>query len=251
MLQELTVKYKSDSDHSLLDVSTFPFAKALTLKVPREDYRTDDLAISTAKMSIIASQIAKMPRMQSLDLRDFNAKFIGIISNHEATNRRTKTLCAALWEDPEEGNGAEPYHRFMMAISCFKHIEFLKLWIHNGDLHLDDNFERKSLMESCSNLKGLDFDDDGLGIEYEMLQAIGHRLQYLVLHDHLERIVDSTHENQIVFKNMRELQQGYVCSDASIRKVLETSINLEKVKLSHGAQKLVEEILIKCERLRV
>ena len=99
-------------------------------------------------------------------------------------------------------------------------------------------------------MKGLDFDDDGLGIEYEMLQSIGHRLQYLVLHDHLERIVDSTDEKQIVFKNLRELDQGYVCSDDSIRKVLETSINLEKVKLSHGAQKLVEEILIKCERSR-
>ena len=105
-------------------------------------------------------------------------------------------------------------------------------------------------MESCSNLKGLDLDDGGLGIEYEILQSIGHRLQYLVLHDHLEQIVDSTDENQIVFKNLLELQQGYACSDESIQEILKTSINLEKVKLSHDPQNLVEEILIKCERLR-
>ena len=132
LLQELTVKYKSDSDHSLLDVSTFQFAKELTLKVPREDYRFDDLAISTVKMRIIASQIAKMPRMQSLDLSDINAEFIGIISNHEATNQRTKTLSATLWEEPKDENSAKIYHRFMTAISCFKHIEFLKLCIDDG-----------------------------------------------------------------------------------------------------------------------
>ena len=72
LLQELTVQYKSDSDHGLLDISTFHFAKKLTLKVPLKDDDSEDLAISTDKMNLIPSQIATMPRIQSLDLGDVN-----------------------------------------------------------------------------------------------------------------------------------------------------------------------------------
>ena len=251
LLQELTVKYLSDSSHVCLDISTFPFAKKLTLKVPPENDGIYGMGISTEKRNIIASQIAKMPRLQSLDLSnlsDMNAELIGIISSHEATNQRTKALFVAL-----RGSQDDPFDRFISSITSFKHIQFLKLWIGIDRLVLHEESQARltrALVELCSNLQGLEIVNSECGIEWNVLQSIGRRLEYLVLHDHLGRLVDSAEQQQIDFRNLRELQQGRTCPNNSIREITKTANNLEKVKLPFGRQDLVDEILRKCERLR-
>ena len=49
---------------------------------------------SIADQTIIASQIAKMTRLQSLDLRQigWSTKFLRIIANHQETIQRTRFL---------------------------------------------------------------------------------------------------------------------------------------------------------------
>ena len=253
LLQELTVQYKYDSHHSLLDVSTFQFTKKLTLRVPLKlSTFSEDMAISTDKMSIIASQIARMPRIQSLDLSDVNAEFIGIIANLETTNQRIKSLSVTLWESESGENNEEPFDRLSATITAFKQLQFLKFRDHN-DLNPDaydvDGLGSRSLIKSCSNLKGLDLDDSGFGIEYDVLQSIGHRLEYLVLHDNAERFKHSIGEKKYDFNSLRELRQGRGCTKDSILFVLQTSINLEKVQV-RGYSDLLREILMECERLR-
>ena len=244
LLQELVVQYKSDSDRSLQDVSRFRFAKKLTLKVPLKDDGSDDLTISADKMNIIASQIAKMPRLQSLDLSDVNAKFIGIIANHETTNQRIKSLSASLWETERNANDEEPYDRLITSITAFKQLQFLKIY---PDGHDSNEPQTRALVKSLSNFKGLDF-DDSFGIEWDILQSIGHRLEYLVLHDQADRFMESAAQKQFRFNNLRELQQGDYCADNSLRQILQTAINLEKVQV-HSSD-LFHEILMQCERLR-
>ena len=107
-------------------VSRFHFAKKLTLKVPLKHDDSDELAISTNKMNIIASQIAKMPRLQSLDLNDVNAKFIGIIANHETTNQCIKSLSVTSWESERTENDEDPYDELVASITAFKQLQFLK-----------------------------------------------------------------------------------------------------------------------------
>ena len=258
LLQELTVKYKSDSDHGLLDICKFQFAKKFILKVPLKDEDSricDDLAISRYKMKIIASQIAKMSRLQALDLSDVHAEFIAIIANHETTNQRTKSLSVTLWESEIGDYDDEPYDRFVSSITDFKQLQFLKFRNQNDlnpDRYDDDEMMNRSLIESCSNLRGLDLDDRGYGIEYDVLQSIGHRLQYLFLYDRAGCFIHSVGEKKFDFNNLRELRQGSHCANDSLQTVLETSINLEKVELrgKSGNSDLCQQLLKQCERLR-
>ena len=129
----------------------------------------------------------------------------------------------------------------------------MKLWIGIDGRSSNEEWQARltrALVELCSNLHGLELYDSGCGIEWNVLQSIGHRLEYLSLHDHLGRLVDSAQQQQIDFQNLRELQQGRTCPNNSIREIIKTANNLEKVKLPFGRQDLVDEILRQCERLR-
>ena len=98
-------------------------------------------------------------------------------------------------------------------------------------------------------MKGFDLDDSGFGIEYDVLQSIGHRLKYLVLHDQAGRLMHSIGEKKFDFNNLRELRQGSGCTYDSLQMVLKTAINLEKVQLRGGSD-LFHKMLMQRERLR-
>ena len=234
-LTEVSFEYISHSDKLPVDLRRFPFATSLRIRDEQnrsvDDYFFDASDESIAFQRIIASQIAKMTRLQSLDLSeiDWSTKFLAIIANHQETIQRIKYLSVGSeFEDDNE--------QLIANIAAFKHLEFLKV---KGEGSFEWNI--KPLIEMCRNLKGLDFDDYGHGIEVSILQSIGHRLQYLTLNR-------SNTVKGIDFSDLRQIKQGTECDDNVMREVLRTARNLEKVKMN-GDATLIQEILTKCKRL--
>ena len=245
MLSDLFVDYQSSSDHQLLNLSKFPFANWLGLNVARK--KGNQSVLSTERMHIIASQIAKMPRLRALNLWGIeSSEFIQIIANHEATNQRITSLSASLFNLWERKVGA--YDRFISSITAFRHIEYLRLSVDDRPHSVQDR-KVQELIAMCSNLKGLDLYDSHLGIEIPVLQGIGHRLHYLALHD-VEGNAISALKN-VNFENLRQLQQGENCSSKGLRLVLKSALNLEKVRILNGdGLDVMEEILMKCDKLK-
>ena len=255
-LDELTVCYNSASYCKSLDLSAFSFVRKLRLSVAR--------IISTdERINRVASQIARMPRLQSLNLSGVDSKAIGMIANHETTNGRTKYLTVLEWTSAPgmhtNDQVTKEWERFISAISAFKHIQFLKFSVEDPyHLRTFDRISINPLVESYANLIGLDFDDRGTGVEFAILQSIGDRLQYLVLYDqgkHLARFLNSKSENCIDFANLRQLQHGHRYGQRAILGVMKTAVNLEKVKLLDpewaGRQAMdPKEVLERCVRLR-
>ena len=247
-VEELSVSYSYDLEHQSLDLSTFLNTKRLKLNALDDDC---ELVTCIEKMEVIASQIAKMPQLQSLDLCDIDSEFIGIISKHQTTNQRTKSLSVELWENDEDA-----YDQLLSSITTFKHIESICVYI-TEDLGFEMEHQTKSeydlimtpLIGMCSNLKALNFEDDFTGIELPLIQAIGHQLQHLTLNDLDQRIESTSKLNDVNFENLRELRQGKQCEVNSVRTLLRTAVNLEKVRL-RGDAELVEEILTKCDQLK-
>ena len=236
MLTEVSVEYIAHSDKLPLDLSRFPFATNLKI-IDKCDIGDDNFfgesGKSIAVETIIASQIAKMTRLQSLDLSqiDWGTSFLGIIANHQETTQRTKYLSLeSEWEfDVDE---------FIGNITAFKHLEFLKVKL-NDDCFAESDI--KSIINSCRKLRGLDFNDDGYDMEVPILREIGHRLDYLKLNR-------ANTVKGIDFADLRHFEQGTKCNDNAVGDVLRTAVNLEKVKMNGNAN-LIQEILTKCERL--
>ena len=240
VLTELHKHYRTETDHSLFDFSAFPFVKKLGLQVV--DIHQDEVVVlSLDRMNAIASQIAEMSQLQSLELFEVDSEFIGIIANHESTNRRIKCLYVKLQQTDHGSLG-----RFFTSITSFKHLQFLKVLLKKNAVSRY-NLDIKPIIEMCSNLKGLDFYDSHLGIEMAILQAIGHQLHYLTFHD-LHRVATSALKD-VNFANLQQLVQGDHCSDDSFRFILKTAINLEKVRF-RGKSELITEILTQCKRLK-
>ena len=136
-------------------------------------------------------------------------------------------------------------------MSLFKHIQFLKVRFESylESSVTESQLETKALIESLSNLKGLDFDDDGVGIEWNILQSIGHRLEYLALYDLQQHFLNSAEQKQINFVNLRQLWQGGYCVNDCFRIIMKTAVHLEKVRLSIWSS-LVEDVLKQCAELK-
>ena len=222
-------------------MSRFPFATNLKII---DDYAhdVDHYFFDFSERSLddivsIAAQIANMTRLQSLDLSkvDLNTRLLQIITNHQTTTLRTKAL--SVESDYEDDND-----QFIANIAAFKHLECLKVEID------DDSFAEwdiESIIKICSNLKGLDFNDNGHGIEVRILQQIGHRLQYLKLNR-------ANTVKGINFSDLRHFKQGKHCSDNVLGDVLRTAVNLEKVKMNGNmdSNHSIQEILTKCKQLK-
>ena len=238
MLTELSVWYQCSSELELPDLSIFPFCNKLTFRVDSDE--DSQFVLNDCTMKSIASQIAKLPRLRSLDLSAADWRLTKIIAKQEPIGKRTKSLSLEVLDATE-------YVQFIAAITCFKDLQFLKVSL-TGDELPTANSRNKSLIEMCGNLKGLDFYDADSGIQVPILQAIGHKLHFLMLHDAEEDDEAPRALRKIDFANLRELRQG-MSSDKMMRAILKTAINLEKVTLNCSAD-LIVEIFSKCEKLK-
>ena len=248
-LRQVAVPYLSPAAYGMMNCSTISNAHTLAFGY----YRGADKesGISLDGMHVIASQIAKMSRLHSLELCEINSEFIGIIASHETTNQSINSLSVMAWELDE---GA--LDRFISSITAFKHIQYLSvhgLWEYPP---LSDDSKTKRLIEMCSDLKGLDLFDgedyDGSVIEISLLRAVGHRLHYLCINMFNDDQI-ATLKN-IDFAILRQLQLGQCGVGSSIRAILNTATNLEKVGFfrcdNNYKPELIVEILTKCKRLR-
>lgn len=236
-LQEVNLRDEPTAKYSIPDLSAFRFATKLTLGDPNE--------APSDKYSMLASQIIRMPRIHSLDLSNMNCESIRIIANDNAANERITSVCFSYRHRVLE---PKKLQQFIDLMALFKHLQFLKVKIRGQPFDRMD-YDIEPLIESCSNLKGLDFFDShrDTGMESKMLQSIGHRLEYLVLHNRkfsLEKEAD-----QIDFVNLRQLWQPHWLEGDATRIILKSAVNLEKVRLP-GASDLMEDVLTKCRKLK-
>ena len=264
MLHEVNVSFESPSDHKSMDFSAFPFDRKLDIGglALDCDYVKDEYPESIEMIKLIASQIAEMPRLVSLQLH--SASMIKIMANSDTTNQRTRFLSVDVWGEDED-----EFNKYLLSIISFKHVDFLKVTLQEmPEVSLStENMAIKPLIEICSNLKGLDLKDDEYDIELAVVKEIGENLQYLKLNKVGDMQVHPQLQD-VEFTNLRQLVQGAHCCDNAMRMVLRTAVNLEKVKLcsdwdgdheenddnqesdeSHGF-KLIEEIFELCEQLR-
>ena len=238
-MTELKKCYKTNDDHQLFNFTAFPFVKKLILKNSL-DYRYGSV-LSVERMNAVTEQIAKMSRLQSLELCDLVREFIGIIANHQEVNRRTKYLYV-----DQRKSGVQARARFLAAIESFEHLQFLKVLMPEVQDPID-NLNVHSIIGMRSNLNGLDFYDGGLGIEMAIIQAIGHQLHYLTFH-----CIDKNASyalKDVNFSNLQQLVQGRRCYDDSLRFILKTAVNLEKVDVN-CKRELIADILTQCEKLK-
>ena len=241
MLQELSVYYHFPSDHQLLDFAAFQFVNKLTLTACRE-LSGDESYFSMDRMNLIAAQISKMSRLRSLDLSKMDWNLIAFISNLEPTIQRTKSVTVCVRDDDE-------YDQFISTIVEFKHLEFLRVDL-DVDTETATNADIKSLIGICDNLKGLEVNDEECKIEFPLLQAVGHRLNYLALNEWPGPFGQDLQD--INFTNLRQLR-GRSDNHDSFRAVLSTAVNLQKVCINpryDSEANVIPEILKKCKRLR-
>ena len=253
MLTELRLYYQppfASDDSQSLDFSAVPYAKSLSLSFLED---SDQYPQFTETLEFIASGIARMPRLERLRFHDLETSgIIEIIAKQQSANQRIKTLFVELhlWQDD-----TEEFERFITSITSFKHLQFLDLRVMNmeadGAAHYFpsiNDMKLKSLIETCSNLRGLCINDEILGIQPSVLVSIGKQLQYLQLNKYRDRIAMESVLVNIDFSNLRELIQGFDCNDKLVSFILKTAINLEKIKLCAPSE-LIEQILTKCKRL--
>ena len=239
-LKTVTLHYRSEAMHEMLDFPAISSAKTLVLDI--RPNANKEYPLLDDEMHFIASQIAKLTRLKSLNVRIVNSEFMRIIASHETTNQRVNYLSALLWED---NDGASD--RFISSITAFKHIQFLRVCILGQRRPLDDDSMIKPLVKMCSNLRGLNFLEDYARpfIEMSLLRAVGHHLHYLHLNIYEDDQVAAL--KNINFQNLQELQSYH--GGAPISAVLNTAINLEKIRLGDEPE-LIVETLTKCQRLK-
>ena len=111
-------------------------------------------------------EIAKMPRLQSLDLLCLNDDAIALIADQETINRRVQRVSVS--------------HRNILPLCSFKNVQFLDLHIMDEDVTATDG-QMQASAQSLRNLKGLTLIDCPSPFGAQLLPAIGNQLEYLAL----------------------------------------------------------------------
>ena len=207
MLQELDVSYSFQSDCRNLDLSLFPMVNALALGI------TTDIDIEE-KAKFIASQMAKMPRLESLNLfrLDDEVDAVNIIANEEAINRQIQ--------------GLHIDYRCISSLSAFKNLRFLYLNIDDEDATASDS-DMTAMVQTLPHLVGLELIDCPSPFGAQLLAAIGHQLEYLSLNWFEDADLRSTN-----FGNLTQFQMFDRCSMEMSKEILKTASNLEKARIT-------------------
>ena len=251
MLKELTVCYSalSERNHLPLDLSSFSMTSTLFLKIPKLDM-TDMCPKGenarprlVEKVKIFASEIVQMPHLESLNLYGLgmNHELIEIIANHQRTNQNVR--CVGL-----------PYDS-MSSLTAFKNLEFLNLEMrdHNASATVS---EIDTIKQTLIGLKGLKLMDYNSPFGLQLLQSIGHQLQYLELHYFGCGTGRSTVNLQNTnFRNLKQFIVGIDCVRELRGDILKTATNLEKAKIDFyhdyvdGESSCITELIGNCEKL--
>ena len=248
MLKELDIRFPPQSvpEDLPVDLSSFPMANKLILSVPK--YQMSRLHY-IAKLETIALQIAKMPRLQCLDLlgMEWDPELIEIIANHKTTNENVQYVSMPWGYGPAMG-----------PLTAFKNLQFLHLDIEQDDANATVS-EMEAIKQTLRGLKGLKLNDYNSPLGRKLLVAIGHQLEYLEL-DWIggEEIINLKTTD---FGYLQQFVIGGFCLNDVRRDILKTATNLKKVKIEvkdgDGIDggivaedlEIIAEIIGKCEKL--
>ena len=213
MLKELTVCYPTESGVGQLspDLASFPKASKLDLRISKKVKTPRPRLVE--QVAIMASEIAKMPDLQSLDLEylGIDHELIEIIANHERTNQNVRRVSL--------------HYDTVSSLTAFRNLEFLRLDIaEDAEATVS---EMKKITRSLSGLKGLALNDLDSELGLQLLQSIGHQLQYLDLH----HVGNYGNMMDINLGNLKQFVMGAGCGYDFCFNLLKTATNLEKVKI--------------------
>ena len=238
MLKELTVCCPaiSEPEDLSLDLASFPMVSELILKIPEIGSSPKG---DVEQVRVIASEIVKMPRLQSLDLYSLGIdhEIIEIIANHQRTNQNVR--CLVLQYDT------------VSSLTAFKNLNFLYLDIEDPNANATVS-EMNTATQTLSGLKGLNLMDNNSPFEMQLLQSIGHQLQYLELH--YVGCGSTINLGNTNFGNLNQLVIGEDCG-CDFRDIWKTATNLEKLKIDFSDDDIEKEssfitkIIVNCKKL--
>ena len=249
MLKELDVYYPADwepADHPL-DLASFPMANKVTLRIAkfRNSPNGEGIEIPRPRqvesVKIVASEIAKMPRLQSLNLYSLgnDHELIEIIANHQRTNQNVRWV--------------RLQYDSVSSLTTFKNLAFLHLDICDEDANATVS-EMNAITRTLSGVKALILYDCNSPFGLQLLQSIGHQLQYLELY----RIGHGSTDNlkNTNFDNLKQFVILPECEYDPCANILETATNLEKARIcfsdEFGQDKgllCTTEMIGNCEKL--
>ena len=162
----------------------------------------------------MAAQIAKIPRLQSLDLLRLDEDAITSIANQKAINHTVQRVSLHY----------HTLHAFDM-FNQFKNLQFLHLRIED-EFATAEHWRIKDLTRMLPKLKGLTLIDRPSSFGGRLLAAIGNQLEYLAVNNFYQAdLMDSN------FGNLKQFRMFAYCSFAISNQLLSTAQNLEKVEI--------------------
>ena len=226
---------KSNRRLCLCDRSTYLGASSPNMLQELEELPTLDL-------SLFVSQIAKMPRLQSLNLLHLSANAVNSIATEKTVNRRIQSLRLK-------------YHS-ISSLSAFSNLRFLYLDI--GDEHATaTGLEMKAMAQTLRNLVGLTLIDCPSPFGGKLLGAIGHQLEYLAVDYMYDTDQYMCNIGKSDYRNLKQFRMLPCCSVDIVNQILNTAVNLEKADIQlddnnedlDEAFPLIDKMLRKYEKL--
>ena len=202
MLQHFDLEYAFKFNCPPVDISLFPMVNNLALRINSE---------SVAIIKYVASKIAKMSRLQSLDLRRLDEEATMLIAQHKAIN--TMVQCVSI------------HYQSISALYEFQNLQFLHLEIEDEEATATDS-QMKAMAQTLRNLKGLTLIDCPSPFGKQLLVTIGNQLEYFAVnYFYAADLADSD------FRNLKQFRIFNSCSIDFVSSVLSTAHNLEKVEI--------------------
>ena len=121
---------------------------------------------SVAIVKYVASKIAKMPRLQSLDLLRLHHEAITLIVNRENINRMIQRVSL--------------HYHSISSLHKFKNLHFLHLEIEDEEATPTDS-QMKAMEQTLRNLKGLTLIDCPSPFGKQLLVTIGNQPEYFAV----------------------------------------------------------------------
>ena len=247
-LTSLDVHCRGDVEKMFFNPARFPYAAKMRFSSSGIQ-NLEHLERIRERQHIIASQIAALPLLRSLDLSDLAPHFVAVIAQHLSREQGIQQLRISPVRSTTDAE-------FVEALSLFCGIHRLDLYDNDRPLKVSVRHQQ-AVLKSCRNLTELEtfglHNDCVVGIS--LLRAIHRRLRLFSL---AFATNDAIHELEAMqFPNLRELRLRDDGSLAAGRVIVPSARFLERVQIIHSedgrhhAPKLIQETIISCSHLRV
>ena len=212
MLQKLEIMHSLHSDPQMpVDLSLFPMVNEFTPMSKPHAVNFNN----TQSIHFMASQIADMPHLQSLNLLHLDVHAVILIATEKAINHKIQKQFLE--------------YQFISTLSPFHNLRFLHIDIKDEHATATDS-QMKALTQTLHHLVGLTLIDRPSPFGEQLLTAIGHQLEYLAVNLAVNYLYEYD-IGKLEFKNLKQFRMFASCSVATINQIVSTALNLEKVEM--------------------